>query len=59
MRVGLYIISRLDMSCAQQGRVKSNPLSCATNRILNTQLAIVGLWSVIGVHRCYNLLLDY
>jgi len=27
-----------------------------TNRIVSTQLDIVGLWRFIGMHRCYNLL---
>ena len=29
---------------------------CATNRIVNKQLAIVGFWGFIGMHRCYMLL---
>ena len=32
------------------------PRSCASDRIVNFQHAIVGFWNFIGMHRCYYLL---
>jgi len=53
-------ISRFDMSCAQAHWVGSLiPLSCATNRGINTQLTIVRfmtLYQQFSMHRCYNLI---
>jgi len=41
-------------SCAHAQVVGSPiPPSYATDRMVNSQHAIVGLWSFIGMHRCY------
>ena len=41
------------------GSCQTDSQSCATKRIVNTQLPIAGLWSFIGVHCCYDLLQRY